>query len=174
METSGIIRRIDDLGRIVIPREYRKSLGIDVGDPMEIFARDNGEILIKKVDTSGEFIKFGKKIFSAAHEETGGTVGLCDGEKWLLCYGERGRELLGTTLGEKCSELIANRQSFVGGEGECDIAGLPGNEEVAFFPAISRGDCYGGAIIIKPDLSACDIAVIRCAARSLGELMAKY
>lgn len=174
METNGIIRRIDDLGRIVIPREYRKALGIDVGDPMEICATGGGEILIKKVNTSGELVKFGKKLFSAAHEETGGTVGLCDGEKWVLCYGERGRELLGTSLGKRCADLIKDRESFVGGEGECVIAGLNGNEEVAFFPAISLGDCYGGAIIVKSDLSACDVAVIRCAAHALGELMAKY
>ena len=90
METNGIIRRIDDLGRIVIPREYRKALGFDVGDPMEICARDNGEVLIRKVNTGGELVKFGKKLLSAAYAETGGTVGLCDGEKWLLCYGERG------------------------------------------------------------------------------------
>lgn len=111
METNGIIRRIDDLGRIVIPREYRKALGIDVGDPMEICATGGGEILIKKVNTSGELVKFGKKLFSAAHEETGGTVGLCDGEKWVLCYGERGRELLGTSLGKDAPTLsrTANR-----------------------------------------------------------------
>ena len=174
METNGIIRRIDDLGRIVIPREYRKALGIDVGDPMEICARDNGEVLIKKVNTSGELIKFGKKLLSSAYAETGGTVGLCDGEKWLLCYGERGKELLGTSLGERCRNLMKSRESFVGDECDCVITGAGNGAKAAFFPAISLGDCYGGVAIFKIGLTACDEAIVRCAARALGELMAKY
>lgn len=61
METNGIIRRIDDLGRIVIPREFRRLHGIDLGDPMEISATPNGEIIVKKADTSEELGKIAKK-----------------------------------------------------------------------------------------------------------------
>lgn len=174
METNGIIRRIDDLGRIVIPREYRKALGFDVGDPMEICARDNGEVLIRKVNTGGELVKFGKKLLSAAYAETGGTVGLCDGEKWLLCYGERGKELIGSNLGERCRSLMKSRESLVGDESECVIACAEKGAKAAFYPAISLGDCYGGVAISKIGLTACDEAIVRCAARALGELMAKY
>jgi AbrB family transcriptional regulator (stage V sporulation protein T) len=47
MKATGIIRRIDDLGRVVIPKEIRRSLGIKEGDPMEIFTTREGEILLK-------------------------------------------------------------------------------------------------------------------------------
>lgn len=174
METNGIIRRIDDLGRIVIPREYRKSLGIDVGDPMEIRAMDSGVVVIRKADTGGDLIKLGKKILSAAYAETSGTVGLCDDERWVLCYGERGKELSGRSLDERFRSLMKSRESFVGDESDCVVAGTGKGEKAAFFPAISRGDCYGGVVILKSGLCACDEAIVRCAARSLGELMAKY
>ena len=51
MKTTGIVRRVDDLGRIVIPREYRRAYEIEIGDPMEISADENGIITLKRVDT---------------------------------------------------------------------------------------------------------------------------
>ena len=55
MKTTGIVRRVDDLGRIVIPREYRRAYDIEIGDPMEITADENGIITLKRVDMGAEF-----------------------------------------------------------------------------------------------------------------------
>ena len=70
MKTNGIIRRIDDLGRIVIPREFRRLHGIDLGDPMEIVATADGEIIVRKADTSEELVKIASSLFVTAPSET--------------------------------------------------------------------------------------------------------
>ena len=57
MKTTGIVRRVDDLGRIVIPREYRRAYDIEIGDPMEISADENGIISLRRVDTGAEYRK---------------------------------------------------------------------------------------------------------------------
>lgn len=57
MKSTGIIRRIDDLGRVVIPKEIRRTLHVQEGDPMEIFVQDGG-VFFKKYDTTATFIEY--------------------------------------------------------------------------------------------------------------------
>lgn len=54
MVTTGIVRRLDDLGRIVIPKEIRRTCNLREGDPVEFYSDKNGEILLKKYDTEPE------------------------------------------------------------------------------------------------------------------------
>ena len=68
METKGIIRRLDDLGRIVVPKEYRRMLKIELGDPLEIFTLSNGDIVLRRFDMSAAVKNEGELAAAALNE----------------------------------------------------------------------------------------------------------
>ena len=81
MRTTGIVRRVDDLGRIVIPREFRRAYDIGIGDPMEISADENGVITLKRVDMGAEFKRAADTAAEFLSEKFGWTVLACDRRK---------------------------------------------------------------------------------------------
>lgn len=83
MEEMGIIRRVDALGRIVIPREFRKLNRIEVGDPVEMRAMADGEIVIRKVDMSAQLKSIGAIALESLALHTDKAMGVCSPEKWL-------------------------------------------------------------------------------------------
>lgn len=176
METNGIIRRIDDLGRIVIPREYRKLHGIDLGDPMEITALSSGDILIKKVDTRGELIKNANKVAGAMSAEIRGTVLVCDFEKWLTGYGERKNEFIGKPIGKWAAKTLRDREAYTGGgEREGELIGANDDDKLVLVPCLSCGDCYGGLCIVsEKEIMTEEITLLRLSAKIIGEYMQKF
>ena len=84
MEQMGLVRRLDALGRVVIPREFRKLNRIEVGDPLEIRALANGDILVRKVDLSAQLRSIGAIALSSLAPHTHNTVGVCTPEEWLM------------------------------------------------------------------------------------------
>ena len=64
MKATGIVRRIDELGRVVIPKELRRTLGIKIGDPLEIFAEDSGEITLRKFAYEGKAAEAAKLVYN--------------------------------------------------------------------------------------------------------------
>ena len=84
MEETGVIRRLDALGRIVIPREYRKLHRIEVGDPLEMRLTTGGEITIKKVDLSAQLKTLGELALHALATYTQKRMAVCSQEEWLL------------------------------------------------------------------------------------------
>lgn len=84
---KGIIRRLDDLGRVVIPKEYRKMYNIDLGDPMEIFALDNGDIVVRKVNLSSQLETAALPALSALSDNTGKTLLLSDTSSFIAGVG---------------------------------------------------------------------------------------
>ena len=70
MKATGIVRRIDDLGRVVVPKEIRRTLRIREGDPMEIFTNHDGEIILKKYSPIGEIEMFAKQYGTGFRTES--------------------------------------------------------------------------------------------------------
>ena len=62
MKATGIVRRIDDLGRVVVPKEIRRTLKIREGDPIEIFTEKDGEIILRKYSQIGEMSEDRKSV----------------------------------------------------------------------------------------------------------------
>ncbi|MBO5215358.1 MAG: hypothetical protein J6B79_04135 [Clostridia bacterium] len=173
MEDRGIIRRIDDLGRIVIPREYRKLYGIDLGDPMEIRALGSGDILIKKVNTADDLIKNANKVVRAMAEHIRGTVLVCDFERWVVGYGERTSEFVGSKIGKDARRFLQNRQSYLGSSMDAEEMGE--GQFLLFVPAHGGGDCYGGVCaLFSAEASDDELTLVRLCARIMGEYMQKY
>ena len=78
MKATGIVRRIDDLGRVVIPKEIRRTMRIREGDPLEIFTDRDGEVIFKKYSPMGELSSYAAEICESLYKSTGGTVAVCD------------------------------------------------------------------------------------------------
>ena len=78
MRATGIVRRIDDLGRVVIPKEIRKTLRIREGDPLEIFTAKDGEVILKKYSLIGELNEFSQEYAETLGETLGHGVVVTD------------------------------------------------------------------------------------------------
>ena len=90
MKATGIVRRIDDLGRIVIPKEIRRTLHIRETDPMEIFTDAEGQIILKKYSPIGDISTFAGKYAESLSDATGMTVCITDREQVIAASGHKG------------------------------------------------------------------------------------
>ena len=87
MKATGIVRRIDDLGRVVIPKEIRRTLRIREGDPLEIFTDREGEIILKKYSPIGELAAFAGMYADSLAKEAGCLVCICDMDQVVAASG---------------------------------------------------------------------------------------
>ena len=94
MKATGIVRRIDDLGRVVVPKEIRRTLRIREGDPLEIFTDREGEIILKKYSPIGELSQFARDYADALGQATGHTVAIADKDQFIVVSGGNRKELL--------------------------------------------------------------------------------
>ena len=102
MKATGIVRRIDDLGRVVIPKEIRRTLRIKEGTPLEIFTDKEGEIILKKYSPIGELNLFAKEYAEALAQATGMVACITDHDQVVAAAGQRSREF----QTEKCVVFI--------------------------------------------------------------------
>ena len=87
MKATGIVRRIDDLGRVVVPKEIRRTLRIREGDPLEIFTDREGEIILKKYSPIGELGQFAKQYADSLAQTTGNIVAITDKDQFIAVSG---------------------------------------------------------------------------------------
>ena len=98
MKATGIVRRIDDLGRIVIPKEIRRTLHIRETDPMEIFTDAEGQIILKKYSPIGEFSSGALQLADAAAKTCGKLVCICDQAQVVAAAGPENKKYQGKSL----------------------------------------------------------------------------
>ena len=177
MKTTGIVRRVDDLGRIVIPREYRRAYDINIGDPMEIIADSDGNILLKRVDISGEFKRCAENVAVFLSEQFGWTVAVCDRSKFLTAYGRKKSAFLGATLSDRLISVVGGARRTTVLATEVAYLGL-GEQDfsvVAVEPIISERGVLGGLIVASnAEFSPADAKIITLSARLIGNNMQKY
>ena len=143
MKSTGVTRKIDDLGRIVIPKEMRKNLGIRDGESLEIFTEEDS-IILKKHSEIEKFEDLGKKLSDLIESIFKVDVIITDREKVIAST--KGDELINKLLDEELIYLIDNREEFVGRK---DILGNIGN--VTIVPIIASIDSLGLIILISND-----------------------
>ncbi len=115
MKATGIIRRIDDLGRVVVPKELRKSLRIREGDPVEIFTNREGEIILKKYSQLGEISEFASAYAEAIGQTLSTAVLITDREQVIAVYGVPKKEWLGKYISAELRELMEERGTVIAG-----------------------------------------------------------
>ena len=111
MKATGIVRRIDDLGRVVVPKEIRRTLRIKESDPLEIFTDRDGKIILKKYSPIGELGDFAKEYAQSLAQVSGYTVCIADHDQIIAASGKRAKEYAGRLIDEELETVILNRKT---------------------------------------------------------------
>jgi AbrB family transcriptional regulator (stage V sporulation protein T) len=113
MKATGIVRRIDDLGRVVIPKEIRRTLRIREGDPLEIFVDREGEVILKKYSPIGELGDFAKEYADSLNEALGHIVCIADRDNIIAVAGAPKKEYLNKSIGTAVEKAIEERRTVL-------------------------------------------------------------
>lgn len=156
MKATGIVRRIDDLGRVVVPKEIRRTLRIREGDPMEIFTNREGEIILKKYSPIGEIDSFAKQYADSLAQVSGYKILISDRDQIIAVAGGAKKDLLGKNISAELEKLMNERENLTteGGQSK-SIAVVEGENapEVGqvIYPIICEGDIIGSVTIMSKD-----------------------
>ncbi|MDX5474847.1 MAG: AbrB/MazE/SpoVT family DNA-binding domain-containing protein, partial [Bacillaceae bacterium] len=128
MKATGIVRRIDDLGRVVIPKEIRRTLRIREGDPLEIFVDRDGEVILKKYSPISELSDFAKEYAEALFDSLGQPVLICDRDTFIAVAGGSKKEYLNKSVSDVIERAMEDRGSVLKTE-EQQVAIVDGHVE---------------------------------------------
>ena len=176
MKATGIVRRIDDLGRVVIPKEIRRTMRIREGDPLEIFTGAGGEVIFKKYSPVGELSEFAESFAQAIIRCSSLPVLICDRDSCVAAAGVSKKDVLDKSLSPAIEEFMEQRKEYIL-EGDKKEAALDGaNFTVAFAcPIITAGDLAGAVMLINDGdgktATDSDKNLVRVAAQFLGKQM---
>ncbi|MDL2224623.1 stage V sporulation protein T [Eubacteriales bacterium OttesenSCG-928-M02] len=154
MKATGIVRRIDDLGRVVIPKEIRRTMRIREGDPLEIFTDRDGEVILKKYSPIGEIGEFAQEYADAIYKSTGHIALICDRDAVIAVAGTGKREYMDKTLSQDVERLMMQRLHYVANRENGTLVPLLDQEDdpeiyaaQAVSPIISEGETIGVVVI---------------------------
>ncbi len=178
MKATGIVRRIDDLGRVVIPKEIRRTMRIREGDPLEIYTDRDGEVIFKKYSPVGELTSFATHICETLCKTTGHTAIVCDRDTVIAASGATKRELFEKRISEALERIIESRQIYQhkAGEPNVDVTDSgDGNFVSIAAPIISEGDVSGCVAFVfdgsEPELGETGYKLVQTVAGFLGKQM---
>ena len=157
MKATGIVRRIDDLGRVVIPKDIRRTMRIREGDPLEIFTDKDGELIFKKYSPMGELSDFAAQICDSLKKSTDGIAAVCDRDMVIAIAGGAKRELLDKPISPQLSQIMEDRSTYRHDIGGSCLPVSTADEKFCISvasPVISEGDVMGCVLFITPYGSA--------------------
>ena len=155
MKATGIVRRIDDLGRVVIPKEIRRTMRIREGDPLEIFTNRDGEVIFKKYSPIGELSEFAGDYVEVLSRTTGHIVCVTDKDSVIAVAGAPRRELMDKPVSVDMERVMDSRTVYT--ENGTDMHIIEG--ETAYtvgvaVPIITEGDTVGSVAILRDEKAA--------------------
>lgn len=158
MKATGVVRRIDDLGRVVIPKEIRKVHRIKEGDPLEIFTDKEGEIILKKYSPIGELSEFASSYAETISKTTGHITCITDKDTVIAVSGGSKKDFLEKALSKQLEEVIENKEVFKSKDNDeisIPITQNEGRERIynsqVIYPIISDGDVIGSVILLSKE-----------------------
>ena len=178
MKATGIVRRIDDLGRVVIPKEIRRTLRIREGDPLEIYTEKDGEVIFKKYSPMGDLTDFAAQICDSIGKNTGHIAVVSDRDSIIAVAGAPRRELMDKRCSQELERLMEGRQIYQHKPGAETIPLCA--DGTAFHvgtaaPILSEGDVLGCVIFAEDGESQSpdeiDYKLAQAAAAFLGKHM---
>lgn len=113
MKATGIVRRIDDLGRVVIPKEIRRTMRIREGDPLEIYTDADGEVIFKKYSQVGELSSLTAQYAEVLHKSTGLPVVITDRDRVISCAGVPKKETVERRITQALENVMESRTPFI-------------------------------------------------------------
>ncbi len=152
MKATGIVRRIDDLGRVVIPKEIRRTMRIREGDPLEIFTNNDGEVIFKKYSPMGEMVSAASDLAGALSVGSELIVAICDRDHCVAVGGGSKKDLLEKAVTSDLEKICEERKVFINKDG-ADIFALDGTSQkiCVAAPVIAAGDIIGCVALLESD-----------------------
>lgn len=155
MKATGIVRRIDDLGRVVIPKEIRRTLRIREGDPLEIFVDREGEVILKKYSPIGELGEFAQEYADALYETTGHVAIITDRDAVVAVAGAPKKQWMDKPVTPAVERVMEGRKpALFPRPGEARPAAEGGEEEerwdfasMVVAPIVAEGDPIGAVVL---------------------------
>jgi len=178
MRATGIVRRIDDLGRVVIPKEIRRTMRIREGDPLEIYTDNDGEVIFKKYSPIGELSVFAAQYAEVMVKGTSLPVVICDRDHCVAAAGISKKDVLQRRMSPELEKLMESRQTLTVHAGDqkrfYPIEDVNRTAAIAV-PIISAGDVSGCLVLLMPENGAVpgesDIKLAQVGAAFLGKQM---
>ncbi len=175
MKATGIVRRIDDLGRVVIPKEIRRTMRIREGDPLEIYTNSGGEVIFKKYSPIGELSAFASQYADALTAATDLAVLICDRDHCIAASGISKKEVLERRVTQTVEDIMEGRrvEVYPSDKAVPAIEGIDQKIAVAA-PIMSEGDVSGAVVLTSTQgksASDSDIKLATVAASFLGKQM---
>ena len=177
MKATGIVRRIDDLGRVVIPKEIRRTMRIREGDPLEIYTDADGEVIFKKYSPIGELGPYTKQYVDVLSRTSGKPVVICDRDHVIAVSGMPKREIIEKRISPMVESYMERRADFIYGNdnGELNVTEETPSPVAVMSPIIGGGDVMGAVLVLHGDKQTApgqtDIKLTQVAAGFLGKQM---
>lgn len=179
MKATGIVRRIDDLGRVVIPKEIRRTLRIKEGDPLEIFTDREGGIILKKYSPIEELAEFAKEYAESLQQTIGNIVIICDKDVIISISGATKKEYSEKKISKELEKNMDERKTVSIKEfnfaipiyEDEDVKGKYKSQVIS--PIISEGDIIGAVVLLsrETEFGVIEEKLAEVAASFLGKQM---
>ena len=154
MKATGIVRRIDDLGRVVIPKEIRRTMRIREGDPLEIYTDNNGEVIFKKYSPIGDLAAVAADYAEVLSKACGYPVIVCDSDHVIAVSGMPKKEILERRISTQMEDLQENRRNYLYASQDTQklmpVEGVD-RHALAASPILVAGDIYGTISILASE-----------------------
>jgi AbrB family transcriptional regulator (stage V sporulation protein T) len=182
LKATGVVRRIDDLGRIVIPKEIRRTLRIREGDPLEIFTDKDGEIILKKYSPIGELSEFASQYAETLAKTTGHIACISDKDTIIAVAGASKKEYLEKSISTEIEKIMEDKTAWAAksaDEKHVPVL-LTDNESNKYssqviYPILAEGDTIGTVMLLSTQpntkMSEVEMKVLQSAAGFLGKQM---
>lgn len=181
MKATGIVRRIDDLGRVVIPKEIRRTLRIREGDPLEIFTDRDGGVILKKYSPIEELTDFSKEYCDSLQQVIGHIVLICDKDAFVSVSGASKKEYIDRKVSGELEKIMNDRKTVLLDKAAGTVIPLHGDDDNVLYnsqvisPIIAEGDEIGAVIILSKEedigLGEVETKLVETAAAFLGKQM---
>ena len=146
MKATGIVRRIDDLGRVVIPKEIRRTMRIREGDPLEIYTEKDGEVIFKKYSPMGEWSESATQLCETMYKASNVSAAVSDRDTYISVCGANKRDLSEKHISSELEQIMEGRKPYLRQSGERGIPLTEGGDKYILetaAPILSEGDVLG-------------------------------
>ena len=178
MKATGIVRRVDDLGRIVIPKEIRRTLKIREGDPLEIYTEKDGGVIFRKYSPMGDLQEFAASVCESIATNTGCIAAVSDRDSIIAIHGAPKRDLVDKPNSQELEKLMEQRKNYRYRPGEVLIRASESSDKYHLgvaAPILSQGDLMGAVLLLMGEnpapLQESDQKLAQTVAGFLGKQM---
>lgn len=153
MKATGIVRRIDDLGRVVIPKEIRRTMRIREGESLEIYTDNNGEVIFKKYSPIGELSPCSAQYAEILGKNTGFPVLICDRDHVVAAAGVSRKDYMDRRITSELESCIDARRPYIAAQDGQKVVPVDGTELpiACLYPIISSGDLNGAVVMLEKE-----------------------